>query len=430
MKQSLVLSLVVFAAGSAACYPRSSPPPETSPAGTPAPTTLATHVASVRPGVEIFIASPPAMIHGKRLGLITNHSGIDKRRTSTIDLLAALPGTRLVALFAPEHGIRGVAESRVESTLDEKTGLPVHSLYGDTRKPTPEMLMDVDVLIYDIQDIGVRQYTYESTMALAMQAAAEKGIPFIVLDRPNPITGTIIEGNILEPAFQSFVGIYPVASRHGMTMGELAKMYNDVHRIGANLTVVPVEGWRRDMWWDQYDLPWVNPSPNIRSLDAEIHYPGTVFFEAINVAEGRGTDRPFEQVGAPWLNNTEVVARMHAMKLPGVRFEAHDLRVAEGARKFPGQTIKGVRFIVTDRNAYRPIAASLHMIDVIRKLHPTEFEWRGANTREPTMLTIERHGGTTKLKQAIDNGTLPALLKEWDQDVERFRAIRAPYLIY
>lgn len=430
MKQSLVLSLVVLAAGGAACYPRSSPPPGSAPAGTPAPTTLATHVASVRPGVEVFIANPPALIQGKRLGLVTNHSGIDKQRRSTIDLLAALPGTRLVALFAPEHGIRGVAESRVESTVDEKTGLPVHSLYGDTRKPTPEMLMDVDVLVYDIQDIGVRQYTYESTMALAMQAAAEKGIPFIVLDRPNPITGTIIEGNILEPAFQSFVGIYPVASRHGMTMGELAKMYNDVHRIGANLTVVPVEGWRRDMWWDQYDLPWVNPSPNIRSLDAEIHYPGTVFFEAINVAEGRGTDRPFEQIGAPWLDNTEVVARMHAMKLPGVRFEAHDLRVAEGARKFPGQTIKGVRFIVTDRNAYRPIAASLHMIDVIRKLHPAEFEWRGANTREPTMLTIERHGGTAKLKQAIDNGTLPALLREWDQDIERFRAIRAPYLIY
>lgn len=430
MKLSLVLSLVVLAAGSAACYPRSSPPPDTSPAGAPAPTTLATHVASVRPGIEVFIANPPAMIQEKRLGLVTNHSGIDKQRTSTIDLLAALPGTRLVALFAPEHGIRGVAESRVESTVDEKTGLPVHSLYGDTRKPTPEMLMDVDVLVYDIQDIGVRQYTYESTMALAMQAAAEKGIPFIVLDRPNPITGTIIEGNILEPAFQSFVGIYPVASRHGMTMGELAKMYNDVHRIGANLTVVPVEGWRRDMWWDQYDLPWVNPSPNIRSLDAEIHYPGTVFFEAINVAEGRGTDRPFEQIGAPWLDNTEVVARMHAMKLPGVRFEAHDLRVAEGARKFPGQTIKGVRFIVTDRNAYRPIAASLHMIDVIRKLHPAEFEWRGANTREPTMLTIERHGGTAKLKQAIESGTLPALLREWDQDIARFRTIRAPYLIY
>ena len=430
MKQSLVLSLMVLAAGSAACYPRSSPPPATSPGGTPGPTTLATHVASVRPGIEVFVANPPAMIRGKRLGLITNHSGIDKQRTSTIDLLAAMPHVRLVALFAPEHGIRGVAESRVESTVDEKTGLPVHSLYGDTRKPTPEMLMDVDVLVYDIQDIGVRQYTYESTMALAMQAAAEKGIPIIVLDRPNPITGTIIEGNILEPAFQSFVGIYPVASRHGMTMGELAKMYNDVHRIGANLTVVPVEGWRRDMWWDQYDLPWVNPSPNIRSLDAEIHYPGTVFFEAINVAEGRGTDRPFEQIGAPWLNNSEVVARMNAMKLPGVRFEAHDLRVAEGARKFPGQTIKGVRFIVTDRNAYRPIAASLHMIDVIRKLHPTEFEWRGANTREPSMLTIERHGGTTKLKQAIDDGTLVALLKEWDQDIERFRAIRAPYLIY
>jgi uncharacterized protein YbbC (DUF1343 family) len=385
---------------------------------------------AVRPGVEVFLEHPPALVQGRRLGLITNQSGIDRQGRSTIDLLRAVPNLTLVALYSPEHGIRGVAESRVASTVDEKTGLPIHSLYGETYKPTPQMLAGIDVLVYDIQDLGVRQYTYESTVALAMQAAAEKGIPIVVLDRPNPVTGTILEGNILEPAYQSFVGIYPVLSRHGMTVGELAKMYNAEQRIGADLTVVPVEGWRRDMWWDQTGLPWVNPSPNIRRLEAAIHYPGTVFYEATNISEGRGTDRPFEQIGAPWLKNTDVVAAMNAMNLPGIRFEAVEFPTAATARKYPGQMLKGVRFTLTDRASYRPLAASLLMIDLIRRLHPDQFQWAGANTREPNMLTIERHGGTTRLRQAIEGGTLPELLREWERDQATFRAKRAPYLIY
>ena len=424
------LAPLLLATAVAACATSPNPAPGTDVGVNQGQARIAA-LASVRPGVEVFVASPPAFVQGKRLGLITNHSGMDRQRRATIDLLAALPGSKVVALFAPEHGIRGVAEARVETTVDEKTGIPIYSLYGDTRKPTPEMMKDVDVLVFDIQDIGVRQYTYESTMVHGMQAAAEKGIPFVVLDRPNPITGTIIEGNILEPEFQTFIGIYPVASRHGMTVGELARMYNDQQKIGANLTVIPVEGWRRDMWWDDYDLPWVNPSPNIRSLEAEMHYPGTVFFETVNVSEGRGTDRPFEQIGAPWMNNQEVVSRMNAMKLPGVRFEAVDIPVAAGGRKFPGETLKGVRLHVTDRNSYRPIRASLLLIDVIRTLHPTQFEWRGANTRDSTIsYTIYRHAGTRRLKEAIDNGTLPQLLDEWDRDAERFRALRAPYLLY
>src|SRR5690606_6866273 len=267
----------------------------------------------VRPGVELFVENPPAVVRGKRVGLITNHSGMDRQGRATIDLLRAMPELELVALFSPEHGIRGTAESRVESSVDEATGLPIHSLYSDTRKPTPEMLEGIEALVYDIFDVGVRQYTYESTLALAMQAAAEKGIPFVVLDRPNPVTGTIVEGNILEPGFESFVGIYPVLSRHGMTVGELARMYNAEYGIGADLTVVPAEGWRRDMWFDETGLPWVNPSPNLRRLEAVIHYPGTVFFEAINVSEGRGSDAPFEQIGAPWLKNEEVAAQMNAL---------------------------------------------------------------------------------------------------------------------
>jgi len=386
--------------------------------------------AEVVPGVEVLLADSLHLVRDKRVGLITNHSGTDRRGSSTIDLLQRAPGVRLTALFAPEHGIRGTEQREIESTVDEKTGVPIHSLYGATRRPTLETLRDVDVLVFDIQDIGVRQYTYESTVALGMQAAAEKGIPIVVLDRPNPITGTIVEGNILEAPYQSFIGIYPVASRHGMTIGELARMYNDQQKIGAKLTVVPVRGWRRSMWWDQYDLPWVNPSPNIRSFEAEIHYPGTVFFETVNVAEGRGTDRPFEQVGAPWLKNQEVVAQMNAMRLPGVRFEALDIKVEPGGRKYPGETLKGIRFIATDRESYRPIRTSLIMIDLIRRLHPAEFQWREPNTREPGMLTIERHGGTAKLKPAMEEGRLSQLLAEWDADADRFRGIRAPYLIY
>ena len=385
----------------------------------------------VRPGVELFVENPPEVVRGKRVGLITNHSGMDRQGRSTIDLLMAMPELELVALFSPEHGIRGTAESRVESSVDEATGLPIHSLYSDTQKPTPEMLEGVEALVYDIFDVGVRQYTYESTLALAMQAAAEKGIPIVVLDRPNPVTGTIVEGNILEPGFESFVGIYPVLSRHGMTVGELARMYNAEHGIGADLTVVPVDGWKRGMWYDETGLPWVNPSPNLRRLEAVIHYPGTVFFEAINVSEGRGSDAPFEQIGAPWLKNEEVAAQMNALNLPGVRFEAVEFDIAQGTRKYAGQRVKGVRFVITDRDAYRPIEASLLMIELIRKLHPDEFEWRGAREAQPgAMLTIERHGGTARLRQAIEAGTVRELLREWERDQAAFLEKRAPYLLY
>jgi uncharacterized protein YbbC (DUF1343 family) len=365
-------------------------------ASTPPQTTqlASTTTPRVKPGIEVFLAHPPEILRGKRIGLITNQSGIDTQRRTTIDLLSASKDVKLVALFSPEHGIRGVAETRVNSGTDEKTGLPIYSLYGETYKPTAQMLQGVDALLYDIQDLGVRQYTFESTLALALQAAAENKIPIVVLDRPNPVTGNILEGNILEPPFQSFVGIYPVLSRHGMTVGELARMYNAEQKIGADLMVVPMEGWQRNMWWDETGLPWVNPSPNIRRLEAAIHYPGTVFFEAVNVSEGRGTRMPFEQIGASWLNNTQLAATMNAMKLPGIRFEPIDIEMAPTARKYAGQTIKGVRFQITDRNAYRPLATSLLVIDAIRKMHPDSFQWAGANAREPRSCSSS--GRTTR----------------------------------
>jgi uncharacterized protein YbbC (DUF1343 family) len=423
---------VLFALVLAACTSASpAPAPGTTVAAAPLPGSSGGGT-QIRPGIEVFLENPPAVVRGRRVGLITNHTGTDSRGRSIIDLLVASPAVDLVALYSPEHGIRGTAAAgeQIASGTDERTGLPIHSLYGETHKPTPQMLHGVDALLFDIQDIGTRQYTYISTMALSMQSAREKGIPFVVLDRPNPIGGVAVEGNILEPAFSSFVGIYPIPVRHGMTVGELARLFNQEFGIGADLTVVPVQGWRRDMWGDQTGLSWVNPSPNIRRLEAAIHYPGTVFFEATNLSEGRGTEAPFELTGAPWLDAQRLTREMNAMRLPGVRFEAIRFAVEPGTRKFPGQTLPGVRLIVTDRDRYRPVRTSLLLIDAARRMHPAEFEWRGANTREPGMLTIERHGGTARLKTAIESGTLRQLLDEWERDEARFRAQRQQYLLY
>ncbi len=389
--------------------------------------------ATVRPGVELFVENPPEIVRGKRVGLITNHSGIDRAGRATIDLLMAMPEVELVALFSPEHGIRGdaAAGARIDSGRDEATGLPVHSLYGETRKPTPEMLEGIEALIYDILDVGVRQYTYESTLTLAMEAAAEKGIPIVVLDRPNPVTGRIMEGNVLEPGFESFIGIHTVLSRHGMTLGELARMYNAEREIGARLTVVRVEGWTREMWYDESGLPWVNPSPNLRRLEAVIHYPGTVFFETVNVSEGRGTEAPFEQIGAPWLKHVELAAEMNALGLAGIRFDPIELAFEENTGRYPGQRVNGIRLVVTDRDAYRPIEASLLLIERIRHLHPDEFQWRGSTTSgDPTAMPAARHAGTTRVYEAIEAGTMRDLLDEWEAHQAEFSRTRAAYLLY
>jgi uncharacterized protein YbbC (DUF1343 family) len=398
-----------------------------SPAGDPAATVgavLRTDAPVVRPGIEVFVADVPSAIRGKRIGLITNQSGIDRSRTSDIDLIAQHRDLKLVALLAPEHGIRGTvaAGERIVDEIDPKTGVPIYSLYmAEDRGPTPEMLKNVDVLVYDLQEVGGRTWTYVSTMALSMQAAARKGIPFVVLDRPNPIGGEIVEGALLDPRFKSFVGMYPIPARHGMTVGELATLFNQKYGIGANLIVVPAANWRRSQWLDETGLPWVNPSPNLRSLAALTSYPGSVYFEGTNVTEGRGTDRPFEQIGASWLNAPEVVRVMNEKRLPGIRFEAITMAVAPTAAKFKGQTIPGIRFVVTDRQAYRPVRTSLLLIDEIRRHHPREFAW----TR-----TIDRLTGSDKVRLAIEGGRLPALLEEWDREAAEFRESRKPFLLY
>jgi uncharacterized protein YbbC (DUF1343 family) len=405
-------TLLLAALALAACTPTQTPPPTT-----PHP--------AVQPGIEVFLENPPAAVRGKRIGLITNQTGVDRAGTLSTDRLAASDAVDLVALFAPEHGIRGAAApgETIASGTDERTGLPVHSLYGATRKPTPEMLRGIEALVFDIQDVGSRTYTYVYTMALAMQAAAEAGIPFVVLDRPNPVGGRTVEGNLLDTAYATFVGMYPIPVRHGLTAGELARLFHAEFGVGAEPVVVPARGWRRDAWFDGTGLPWVAPSPNIPRLESAIHYPGTVFFEGTNLSAGRGSSHPFEQVGAPWLDAAAVVREMNALALPGVRFEAVAFTpVRPGDDKFDGVPLRGVRLVVTDRGAYRPVRTSLLLVEAVFRRHRDEFRWVPAHW--------DRLAGTDRLRRAIEAGTLGEELRAWDADAARFQASRAPYLLY
>lgn len=415
------LPAIVLCAACRHTLARVPEPPVVAPA---AATASSVANGTVRPGIEVFLADLPPAVRGRRVGLITNHSAIDRSRASDIDLIAQHKDLKLVALLAPEHGIRGDIQAgvKVADEKDPATGVPVYSLYlAEDRGPTPEMLKDVEVLVYDLQEVGGRTWTYVSTMALSMQAAVKKNIPFVVLDRPNPIGGEIVEGALLEPKFQSFVGMYPIPARHGMTVGELATLFSQKYGIGANLIVVPVRNWRRSQWLDQTGLPWINPSPNLRSLAALTSYPGSVYFEGTNLAEGRGTDRPFEQIGASWLNAAAVVRTMNDMRLPGIRFDAITMPVAQTAAKFPGQTIPAIRFAITDRQTYRPVQTALRLIDAIRRQHPQEFAWRPS---------IDRLTGSDKVRLAIDAGTLVPLLEQWDREAAEFLVSRKPYLLY
>jgi uncharacterized protein YbbC (DUF1343 family) len=391
--------------------------------GAPAPGGVTPTVVTptvVTPGVEVLLADSLHLLRGRRVGLITNHTGRDRRGTSTIDLLHRAPGVRLTALFGPEHGLRGVARggAHIASAVDSATGIPVHSLYGATLVPTPAMLADVDVLVYDIQDVGARVYTYVWTMALAAQAAKK---PFIVLDRPNPL-GDRVEGGVLEPAFRSFTGQYPVALRYGLTPGELLRYLVGSGQVRAEVIVVPMRGYRRTMQWEDTGLPWVSPSPNIRDPEAALLYPGTVFFEATNVSEGRGTERPLRTVGAAWLTDAPAIARaLNARRLPGVRFRATTRRVGRG-EEFGGATIPMVDVDVTSRDSVRPADVGAELLRAIYARHPKQFRWRGRG--------IEELAGSRALRRAVERGTVPALLAAWERQSAEFARAVEPYRRY
>ncbi|HEX7938251.1 MAG TPA: DUF1343 domain-containing protein [Gemmatimonadaceae bacterium] len=381
--------------------------------------------AQVRPGLEVLLTDSLHVIQGKRVGLITNHSGRDRQGRRNIDLLFKAPGVRLVALYGPEHGIAGVVPGgdKIGASRDSATGLPVYSLYGDTRVPNADMLRDVDVLLYDIQDIGARTYTFVWTMALAAEAANKLGIRFIVLDRPDPIRGDRVEGGVLENAHRSFVGEYDVALRYGMTPGELLRFLAGTKRIAAdNIGVIPMSGYRRDLWYAETGLAWINPSPNIRDEEAALLYPGTVFFEATNLSEGRGTDAPLKQVGAPWMTDAAVIASaVNARGVPGIRLDAGDATVGPG-EKHGGKTIPVVRFRVTDKNTAEPVAAAVWLMREIYRRHTSDFRWQDGG--------IERLAGTGQMRAAVERDSVPALLARWRAESAAFASSIAPYLLY
>ncbi len=384
----------------------------------------------VRPGIDVLLSDSLHLVQERRVGLVTNHTALDATGTHAIDRLASHPGVELVALYSPEHGIRGDAEAGVlvDSGVDQATGLPVHSLYGATRRPTPDMLRGVELLLFDIQDIGTRYYTYVYTMALAMEAAGEAGIPFVVLDRPNPVGGELVQGNVLDPAFSSFVGMYPLPMRHGMTPGELARLYRGEFGVEAELHVVPAEGWRREMLFPDTGLPWRPPSPNMPDLESALHYPGTCLFEGTNLSVGRGTDRAFQQIGAPWLDGEALALAMTGHALPGVRFEAVRFTPRNpGDGKFPDVEVAGVRLVVDDAEAYDPALTGALLVAEARRLAGDRWSWVPSH--------FDRLAGTDALRLAIEAARgLPEdpseLTRSWDAEAAAFRTLRAPYLLY
>ena len=393
--------------------------------GAQAPAADAAQQRSVRPGIEVLLSDSLHLVAGRRVGLITNQTGIDRERRSSIDRLADDTRLELVALFAPEHGIRGDQGEGVtiDTEVDARTGLPIHSIYGNTLAPTPAMLAGIDVLLFDMQDIGSRYYTYVSTMAYAMRAAGEHGIPFIVLDRPDPIRGDVVQGNVLEPEFATFVGMFSVPMRHGMTPGELARLFVGEFGIDVELHVVPVDGWARSDTFADTGLPWVAPSPNMPTLESALAYPGTCLFEATPLSVGRGTERAFQWVGAPWLDGAALAAVLNAYGFDGVRFEAATFTPARPSDgKFDGVQVHGVRLVATTTDFDAPRVAVAMLVEA-RRASGDRWSWNVAH--------IDRLAGTDALRLGIDQGLDAATLTaSWDAQVATFEALRAPYLIY
>jgi uncharacterized protein YbbC (DUF1343 family) len=341
--------------------------------------------------------------------------------------------TRLVKLFGPQHGARGEKQDNmVESQfyLDTAVNLPVHSLYGAMRQPTEEMLSDLDMLVFDLQDVGTRVYTFIHTMAYCMQACARYGKAMVVLDRPNPINGEQVQGNILDASFSSFVGLYPLPMRHGMTVGELALMYNTEFGIGCQLTVVPAQGWKRRQWFDQAGLPWVMPSPNLPTLDSATVYPGMVLIEGTLVSEGRGTTRPFELVGAPYIDARSLAGHLNDMRLPGIFFRP--VYFEPTFHKFAQMMCGGVQVHVVNRDAFEPFLTGIAVISAVRKLYPEEFRWRQPPYEyERQKMPIEILCGGNRIPRQIEAGIAVEEIREgWQEDVVRFLAQRKPYLLY
>jgi uncharacterized protein YbbC (DUF1343 family) len=406
------LRAIPAAARSAAYTGRDfGPAPDSAPPARPAP---------VMSGLDVLRAEGFAPLKGKRVGLVTNHAGRARDGVTAIDLLHAAADVKLVALFSPEHGIRGILDATVPSSTDEKTGLPIHSLYGETRRPTEDMLRDLDAIVVDLQDIGARFWTYITTMAFVMEETAKKGMPVFVLDRPNPINGYQIEGPALDSEMMGFTGYFPAMPvRHGMTLGELARLLNTEKRIGALLTVVPMKNWDRGRWFDETGLPWINPSPNMRNLVQATLYPGIGAIEGTNISVGRGTDTPFEQVGAPWIDGVQLADALNARLLPGIRF--YPVRFTPASSKYANEECQGVFMVVTDRAALRPVRVGVEIASVLSRLYGARFELESAHR------LFGSKDGLTRIRLGEDPADIAAT---WSAAEARWRLMRAKYLLY
>jgi uncharacterized protein YbbC (DUF1343 family)/CubicO group peptidase (beta-lactamase class C family) len=386
---------------------------------TPSKQTAESTVASLKSlnGIDVLVKQKFAPLKGLRVGLVTNHTGHDRDRNPTIDLLKNAPEVQLVALFSPEHGIRGVMDEKIGDSVDEKTGLPVHSLYGETRKPTPDQLKDLDALVFDIQDVGCRFYTYTSTMGLTLEAAAENHKKYFVLDRVNPINASTIDGPVLADK-TSFVGFHPVPVRYGMTIGELARMFNDERGPKADLTIVQVENWRRNLWLDQTTLPWTNPSPNMRNLTEAILYPGIGLLESA-LSVGRGTDTPFELVGAPYIDDLQLASELNQANLPGVRFVP--IRFTPSASIYKNQNCEGVYILLTDRDHCDVVDVALLIAQTLLRLYPNDFE-------VDKMRHLLLHPPTLDALKA--GKPLKEIRVSWQTDLNEFKRRREKFLLY
>jgi uncharacterized protein YbbC (DUF1343 family)/CubicO group peptidase (beta-lactamase class C family) len=385
----------------------------------PAPAPSPRPAAAVVSGIDVMRADGFAVLRGKRVGLVTNHTGRARDGATTIDLIHRAPDVKLVALFSPEHGIRGILDSKVPSDNDQTTRLPIHSLYGETRRPPAATLEGLDTIVIDLQDIGTRFYTYMTTMAYVMEEAAKKGVAVVVLDRPNPIGGVQIEGPLLDAGDFGFTGYLSMPIRHSLTLGELAKLFNGENKIGANLTVVPMRNWNRGEWFDETGLPWINPSPNMRNLLQATMYPGIGAIEGTNISVGRGTDAPFEQIGAPWIDGVQLADALNARAISGIRF--YPVRFTPASSKYAKEECQGVFMIVTDRAALRPVRLGLEVAAMLHKLYGAKFE----------LELAQRLFGSKDTLTRIRAGEDPAAIAStWGAGEGRWRLLRAKYLLY
>lgn len=374
------------------------------------------------------------LFKNKSIGIITNHTAQNSQNKHILDIFLKLKNVNVKAMFIPEHGIRGSIEQgiAVNSSQDEKYDIPVFSLYGKTYKPTSDMLKDVDMLVFDIQDVGTRFYTYIYTMSLSMEAAGEQGIPFVILDRPNPINGVTVEGNILEPEFTSFIGLYPLPVRHGMTVGELAMMINNegwlANQVKVELKIIPMQNWRRKLWYDQTGLTFIKTSPNMQNLETAIVYPGTCLLEGTNVSEGRGTDTPFLIFGAPWIDGQGFAKELYALDLPGVAFEDTNfipisVSGVASTPKYVNKQCSGVQVCVSNRDQYQAYLTGIHIVKLLSQMYSDSLIWREEH--------FNRLCGSAKiLKTIVNHSDIDSLIFSWQDGLAHFLNIREKYLIY